>query len=249
MQHEWFFPLAGMRLPETVDGNEDGWQEADAVQLFVGNALRARSDFDLSREKVYVKRICRIVDGVPLAIELAAAWLRVLPCAQIAEELDTNLDLLAAKLYDIPDRHRSMRVVLEQSWRQLSHEEQRVFRQLSVFAGQFHPKAAQFVAEASFQALASLVERSMLHLTSDGFYRMHLLLRRLGEEKLASNLVEVTDVRRRHGSYYMRFLVARRETVIGPQSAEVLAEIQVEFDNVRSAWRHAVEHGDWKTLK
>ncbi len=90
------------------------------------------------------------------ALELAAAWLRILPCAQIAEELERGIDLLASTLHDLPERHRSMNVVLEQSWQRLSDEEQRAFRQLSVFSGQFRPKAAQSVAEASFQMLREI---------------------------------------------------------------------------------------------
>lgn len=246
--HEWFFPLAGMRLPEPSDGDKDSWQAADAVQLFAGNALRARPDFDLVREQVHVTRICQLVDGAPLAIELAAAWLRILPCAQIAEEVERGLDLLATTLHGVPERHRSMSVVLEQTWRQLTGEEQRVFRRLSVFSGKFHPKAAQVVAEASFQTLATLVERSMVHLTGDGYYRMHLLLQRLGAEKLANDAAELTDVQARHAGYYMRFLGTRSKVIAGPQSAEILAEVQAEYDNVRSAWRHAVAHHDWTAL-
>lgn len=249
VQHEWFFPLAGMRLPEPTDGDKDSWQTADAVQLFAGNALRARPDFDLVREQVYVTRICQLVDGAPLAIELAAAWLRILPCVQIAEEVERGLDLLATTLHEVPERHRSMSVVLEQAWRQLSDEEQRVFRRLSVFSGQFHPKAAQIVAETSFQTLASLVERSMVQLTGDGYYRMHLLLQRLGAEKLANDATELADAQARHARHYMNFLDARREAVAGLEQAKVLAEIKAEFENVRSAWQASVRLKNWEALE
>ncbi len=249
VQHEWFFPLAGMRLPDTTDGDNDSWKTADAVQLFAENALRARPDFDLAREQVHVTRICRLVDGAPLAIELAAAWLRILPCAQIAEEVEQGIDLLATTLHDVPERHRSMSVVLEQSWRQLSDEEQRVFRQLSVFSGQFHPRAAQSVAEAWLQTLASLVERSMIQLSGDGYYRIHLLLQRLGAEKLASDATELADAQARHAGYYMNFLAARREAVAGLEQARVLAEIQAEFENVRSAWQTSVRLESWEALE
>lgn len=249
VQHEWFFPIAGLRLPEPGNGGKDGWQTADAVQLFAGNALRARPDFDLAREQVYVTRICRLVDGAPLAIELAAAWLRILPCAQIAEELERGIELLATTMHDVPERHRSMSVVLEQAWRQLSDEEQRVFRQLSVFNGQFHPKAAQRVAEASFQTLASLVDRSMMQLTGDGYYRMHLLLQRLGVEKLANDATELAAAQARHARHYMNFLAARSDAVAGLEQARVLAEIQAEFENVRSAWLTSVRLDNWEALE
>ena len=83
-------------------GGRPSGTQADAIALFQQCAQRAHPDFDLNRELVYVQRICRLVDGAPLAIELAAAWLKALPCEQVAQELTRNIDILATSLRNVP---------------------------------------------------------------------------------------------------------------------------------------------------
>ena len=227
---------------ESEAGDEEKAGVADAVRLFQQSARRANPDFDLDRERVHVQRICRLVDGAPLGIELAAAWLKALSCEQIARELEQSLDFLSTSLRNIPDRHRSMRVVLEQTWHYLSAEEQRVFRRLSIFAGGFRADAAQAVAEASLRMLASLVEKSVLHLAQDGRYRIHSLLRQLAAEKLAGDPSELAAAQARHSTAYMAFLRDRQPSIAGPDQKHVLVEVEEEMDNIRVAWSHATRH-------
>jgi predicted ATPase len=246
LQQEWFHPIGGM----AVDAMEDdqalaapGATHADAVALFQQCGQRAHPDFDLTRELLHVQRICRLVDGAPLAIELAAAWLKALPCEQVAQEMARSTDFLATSLRNVPARHRIMRAVLEQSWHYLTVDEKRVFRQLSVFEGGFRPSAAQAVADAPLWVLATLVEKSMLHLAQDGRYRIHALLRQLGVEKLAANPQEDAHCRARHSDYSLTFLRDRSSDIVGPRQQVVLREIQEELDNIRTAWLYAAQQG------
>ena len=244
LQQEWFHPIDGLAVmdKENEAGDEGEAGVADAVRLFQQSARRANPDFDLDRERVHVQRICRLVDGAPLGIELAAAWLKALSCEQIARELEQSLDFLSTSLRNIPDRHRSMRVVLEQTWHYLSAEEQRVFRRLSIFAGGFRADAAQAVAEASLRMLVSLVEKSVLHLAEDGRYRIHSLLRQLAAEKLAGDPSELAAAQARHSTVYMAFLQDRQLSIAGPDQKRVLAEVEEEMDNIRVAWTYAARH-------
>ncbi len=164
-----------------VSDGDDPVADTDASEFFVRCALRAQPNFQPAHEHAYVEAICRSVGGVPLAIELAAAWLKGLTCQQIANELSRGIDILTSSMRDVPERHRSLRVVLEQSWRHLSGDEQRVFCRLSIFRGGFQSEAAQAVADTSLPMLLSQVDKSVLQVGQDGRYRIHPLLRQMGE--------------------------------------------------------------------
>ena len=113
---------------------------------------------------------------MPLGIELAAAWVWVLSCDEIAQEIQRNLDFLTTSARDVPERHRSMRAVFDSSWRMLSATEQRVLCQLSVFRGGFLREAAEQVAGASLPLLSALVTRSLVRRTVAGRYDLHELV-------------------------------------------------------------------------
>jgi tetratricopeptide (TPR) repeat protein len=162
-----------------------------------------------------------------------------LSCEQVARELARSIDFLATSMRDVPARHRSMRAVLEQSWQQLTEDEQQVFCRLSVFEGGFRLDAAQAVVDAPLRVLAGLVEKSMLHVGLDGRYRIHTLLRQLGAEQLAADPVELAGCRARHAAYFMAFLAERRTALTGPEQMDALRDIQAEMDNIRAAWSHA----------
>jgi predicted ATPase/DNA-binding SARP family transcriptional activator len=155
-------------------GNGDALRY-DAVRLFTDSARRARPDFELTDESLAdVVRICRLVDGMPLALLLAAAWLKVLAPAEIADQIDpalgsesgrqmSGLDFLASDLRDAPERQRSMRTVFDHSWNLLTARSRAVMQALSVFRGGCTLEAAQAAASASLRDLLALVDRSLLH--------------------------------------------------------------------------------------
>jgi predicted ATPase/DNA-binding XRE family transcriptional regulator len=244
LEQEWTYPILGMRV-STESGGEDisSSEYGDAIDLFYQCALRSRPDFDLARDFVNVQQICRLVDGAPLAIVLAAAWLKALPAAQIARELEHDVELLASTHRNVPDRHRSMRAVLQQSWHYLEHDEQSVFRRLSIFEGGFTLEAARSVTGAPLSVLSGLVDKSMLQLGLDGRYRIHALLRQLGVQRAAENAEELVICRSLHAEYFLMFLADRSTAIAGPDQHEVLREIQEEFENIRTAWLCAAERG------
>lgn len=172
---EWVRHLAGIDFPQGLDG--ESVAEYSAIQLFVDRVHRIRHDFSLAEEAGNIIEICRLVQGMPLALELAAAWVKALPCAQIVREIKRNVDFLATTFEDVDPRHRSLRAVFDTSWQMLKPQEQQVMQRLSVFRGGFGLAAAEQVADASPLILAQLIDKSLLYHQAEGKYEMHELLR------------------------------------------------------------------------
>ena len=135
LQAEWLHPMHGLRFPSNESHIDD--ETFDAVQLFATRASQVRRDFALTEEWHHVTHICQLVEGMPLALELAANWLKTLSCAQVADEIERSLDFLSTNLRDVPDRHRSMWAVFEPTWERLTDSERAAFMRLSVFHGSF----------------------------------------------------------------------------------------------------------------
>jgi predicted ATPase len=256
LQEEWFHPLAGMRLPPSLSlltGGQEGETIAggqsivtyDAVQLFVQTARRAVVDFQPTAHQEAIIRICRLVDGMPLALELAASWLKVLSCTQIAEEIERGVDILVTRHQNVPARHRSMRAVLEQAWQLLAANEQRVLAPLAVFQGGFAPEAATAIAGASLLTLADLVDKAWVYRTPDGRYQQHELLRQFAADRLASDPATATAPHARHTAYYLQFVTQYEQALIGPEQRRALDAIGIEIDNVHAAWLRAVEQDEF----
>lgn len=247
LQEEWIYPVAGMRYP---DNNTQTANLAtySAVQLFAQSARRVQPEFDLAAEQDCVLRICQLVEGMPLAIELAAAWRKTIACREIVAEIEHNLDFLATDLRDVPDRHRSMRVVFKHSWHILSPTEQAVLKRLSVFQGGLRPEAARAVADASLPTLAVLVEKSFLKVLDNGRYQIHQLLRQFAAEKLTKSPQEEAETMVRHGRYYIAFLQKQEQALKSKQQKTALAEIRPELGNIHTAWRYLAEQGDAAAL-
>lgn len=168
----------------TVNGE---WVLGPAEALFAERAQTARADFALSLANLpQVRQICERVDGLPLAIALAAAWVRRRSLAQIADAIGESLDFLSTRLRDVDPRHRSMKAVFETSWQLLDAEEQAVLAMLSIFPASFSTEAAQQVAGARLDTLDLLCEKSLLQQQVERErYAMHPLVRQFAAEKLA----------------------------------------------------------------
>lgn len=221
--------------------------EPPAVQLFVQSARRVQPRFRLGDGELgEVRRICRLVLGMPLGLELAAAWVELLPLGAIAAQIERSGDFLAAELRDVPERQRSMRAIFDWSWRLLRADEQRVFRQLAVFRGGFTLEAAQAVAGATPAMLLRLVGKSLVQ-GSAGRYEVHELLRQFAHEQLGL-AQERAAVELRHGQFYLAFVAERERRLFRDQPAQAAAEIRHELDNIRQAWRWAALHGRFGEL-
>jgi predicted ATPase/DNA-binding CsgD family transcriptional regulator len=240
LQEEWLYPVGGLPVPPGEQGVE--LEHYAGIQLFVERATRARGDFSVAAERAGLVRVCRLVEGVPLAMELAAAWTPVLRCDGIAAEIERNLHFLQTDLRNMPDRHRSLQAVFDQSWALLDEEERGIFARLAVFHGGFRQEAAAHVATAALPVLAALVNKSLLQVAPDGRYQFHALLRQYAAERLAGSAA-AAQMRDRHAAYYLAFLQERNAAMNGGRQLQATAEIAAELDNVRAAWQWAVERG------
>ncbi len=170
LKEEWLFTVEGLPFADkAVD------EHTDASKLFAERARQAQPAFSLAENAPAVQEICRLVEGSPLGLELAAVWVRVMPCAEIAAEIK-NLDFLTTNARNVAERHRSLRAAFEHSWQLLNAREQDVFRKLSVFKGGFTREAAAEVAGSTIPLLLSLVDKSLLRVGERGRFDRHVLL-------------------------------------------------------------------------
>lgn len=242
LREEWVLTLGGMRYPERAELAHAA--EFSAVRLFAQAARKARLDFALTDEELpHVIRICKLVEGFPLGLELAAAWVKTLSCREIAVELERSLDFLTSPLRNADRRHHSLRAIFEYSWKLLDADEQAAYPQLTVFAGAFTREAAQTVAGAPLALLAALVDKSLLYHRPDGRYDLHQALRQYAAEKLAAVPERRSASLARHSAFYGEFMRAREAEQRRHGQKQVLTEIAAEFENVRAGYQWAVEHG------
>ena len=236
VQSEWVLDVHGLGLAENGNGG------SGAVRLFVERARQVEPGFSLDDdERAEARRICGLVEGLPLGIELAASWVSVLSCGEIAGEIEQNIDFLATSMRDVPERHRSLRAAFEQSWRLLSGEQQGVLARLSVLRGDFGRDAAAAIAGADLRLLSDLVSKSLVRRSDFGRYELHELLRQYAAEKLTAESADtLPEARERHARHYLRALAERRSALMGSGVAQARDELRRELDNLRIAAEWAV---------
>ncbi len=246
LQEEWVRKVRGMRFPDNDMVEEI--EAYSAMKLFIERARQVRGEFSPEKEHACVIRVCQLVGGMPLAIELAVAWLKRLPCAEVANEIERNLDFLTTRLRNVPERHRSIRAVFEHSWNLLEKGERDVFKQLAVFRGGFRREASEAVADASLFTLSSLVDKSMLRMAPTGRYEIHELLRQYAEEKLDEIPGAKDAAHDRHCDYYADYLYQRQENSRNAYQVEFMEEIGADIENARAAWDWAITHEKWEAI-
>jgi len=249
--HEWVLPLAGLAVPDEDSRDFDAACSFDAVRLFEQCAGAAQRGFELARHLEAVLDIVGAVDGLPLAIELAASWVRLLPPAEIARELQRSIDLLerdpAAPHEPARPDHVSIQAVLEQSWRLLAPAERETMAALSVFRGGFTRAAARSVTGAAMALLSALVDKSLLTIDASGRFGMHPAIAVFAGQRLAVDAARQRAVRLAHMGHFARhfgaFVAGRCDP--GPQlDASVLAD----YANVLAAWRCAVDSDNTEAM-
>lgn len=226
-------------------------ETGSAARLFLATAQRVQPDFQLSLENsAQLDHICRLVEGMPLALELAASWANLLSLENIAREIERSIDFLQSSAPDLPARHRSMRAVIGTSWQRLSDDDRIIYVRLSVFVGGFTREAAEKVCLASLALLSRLVNHSLLYFDrARDRYQVHELLRQYAAQKLGDNEEENRATRDRFVTYYMDFLEQRSEPLHGPKQREIVLEIEAELDNARLAWEWALAQHRERDLK
>ena len=243
LQGEWVYEVRGLAYPAT--GVTDNLKEYAAVALFIQRAGRASPGFAFDRDNLAaIARICRLVEGLPLAIELAATWLRTLSPVEIAEEIRGSVDFLGATLRDLPERHRSMRIVFDRSWQALSTKQQEVLAELSVFRGGFSRQAAEWVAGASLPILSTLLNRSLLRRAAAGRYEIHELVRQYSAGRLAADAGAQAAAQRRHCDCFLSLAEAGGAKTRQVDQNAWLHRLEAELDNLRAALRWTLEQGE-----
>jgi predicted ATPase/DNA-binding SARP family transcriptional activator/Tfp pilus assembly protein PilF len=235
---EWSFPLEGLPCPESED--HDVIEAFDAVRMFVQAARRVEPAFVADVEAAAIIDICRQVEGLPLALQLAAAWTRVLPCEAIAAELRRGTELLRTEDGAQPARHASIDAVFDHSWRLLTPVERDALARLAVFRERFTAEAARAVAAASLPALGALIDKSLLRKDGTRLF-MHPLVQQFAAARLDDGGARAAT-EAAHAQYFGRLMVQLRSAVEGGDR-EAMREMDAEFESCRTAWHWAVAHG------
>lgn len=239
IQGEWIYELKGLEYP----GKEEKFEEYDGVKLFIEVARRVKPDFIPSEEdRKWVTKICQIVQGLPLAIEIASAWIKMLSCREIVEEIQKNIDFLSSSLIDIPDRHRSLRAVFDYSWKLLNEDEKKAISCLSVFKGGWTKESAEKVAGVNLVSLLSLINKSLIK-KENSRYNMLDLTMKYAEEKLKENYEGYKSITQKYANYYADFINEKKMYMKKPEQKEKFEKpVLKEIENIREAWKYAIEN-------
>ena len=255
---EWLLALEGLATPPVVTpGAAHGalpLAPADypSLSLFLERMRQIDGAFQPTPTAVeQIAAICRLLEGMPLGIELAAGWGRSLSLAEIAQAVRNRLDLFTTPLRDLAPRHRSMYAVFDQSWRLLGARERSLLCQLAVFRGGCTLAAASAVTGATLPELENLVDQSWLRV-QDHRFTLHELMRQYCAEKLAQEHGAATGeqavaVHRRHCRYFAGATGAEEASL--NWKSDAMTHFRAEFGNLEAAWRWALKHGEWQATQ
>lgn len=237
--------LEGLPVPERDSDAPDSYA---GIQLFVAHARQHMPDFGSDpADLATVARLCRLLEGLPLGIELAARWVGHYTCDEITNEIQADIDFLSLQRSDAPERHRSLRAVFSYSWAMLRDAERQALARLAIFSSSFDRAAAQAIAETRVTTLAALVDASLLRHLGVGRYGFHELVRQFAAAQLAAT-GEFATIAQRHATYYME-LLARQETLLYGSKPDVGSVIVRDAaDHIRQAWVWALEHSAWDLI-
>jgi tetratricopeptide (TPR) repeat protein len=220
------------------------FRDYSAVELFLYRAEQVHPEFELGpHDLMHVAHICGVVQGMPLAILLAASWVEMLTPEEIVTEIRQSLSFLETDLRDVPLRQRSIRATFDYSWRLLDEGEQKVFLGLSVFRSSFTREAVLEVVGASLRDLKSLLSKSLLLHISPGRYALHELLRQYAAERLERAPDRGEAVRDRHCAFHSSELERWACELKGARQRETAAKMNLGIEDARAAWHWAVVHG------
>ncbi|MFI5254970.1 MAG: ATP-binding protein [Candidatus Limnocylindrales bacterium] len=260
---EHVYAVPPMTLPPVHRGPVSAEQlgQYEAVQLFVDRARAVRPDFRLDDDNAAaVGEICRRLDGLPLAIELAAARLRLFSPEALRDRLGSRLELLRSSTRDLPERQQTLRATIEWSYQLLEPGEQRVFESLAAFAGGDLPAVeAVFAAAAGHaepevdvvEALASLLEKSLIRQVDVAHAEPRLLMLETIREYATERLDERPAgpaIRRAHATYYADLAARLRGDLAGPARDQAMVRMAAEVENLRLAWRYWIAEADLAQL-
>lgn len=236
LQQEFVWQLGGL----TVSGAPGFEQASDGVRLFTERAKRARADLVLGKEELpHVVEVCRQLEGSPLAIELAAVWVRSMSVSDIRSTIARGLDALESPAQNVPRGHRTMRAVFDRSWGLLEPEQREALERLAVFRGGFSRHAARVVAEVTEEELESLVRAAMLEPVSERSYRQHALLHPYCRERLEASAERLAAAEACHLSVMRRLARRASRRLETEDQARWLEELDLDLENLLAALDYA----------
>lgn len=248
LQNEWLFEVQGLVLPPLAHAatGEVALEEYSASRLFIERARQIAPGFAPAQQQAAISRICHLVEGLPLGIELAAAWVHVLTCEEIAAEIGRTLDFLTLNRRDMPPRHRSLRAAMDHSWALLTGGEQAVLQRLSLFQGGFTRMAAQAVAQATLFQLSALLDKSLVRRVAADRYDLHEFVRQYAAAQLAATegANNQASAAQAHAHYYVALAEEAHRNWHGPQQPVWVERLQQEVDNFRAAQSWTVAAGE-----
>lgn len=246
MHEEYVVRLGGLAYPHKYQEYEtEEIQQCDSVRFFVYWAEKSNLAFQFSQDNAYtVAELCRVLEGIPLAIRLAAVWCELLSVEDLLREIHRNSDILHNSLSDIPEKHHSMRALFDSIWVQLSAQEQHALSHLSVFQGGFTRQAAEQIAGITPLLLKSLLEKSLLVVDSalGRRYHIHEILRMFATTNVPPGTAD-RPLLDRYIDYFARFLSALEADLRGYSLQQALREIDDELANIQNAWHLAIDAG------
>ncbi|HEX2054175.1 MAG TPA: AAA family ATPase [Actinomycetota bacterium] len=241
------FPVPPMSLPSRYGDDLNELEQSEAVTLFLQRARLVRPDFELTPSNAAaIREICLRLDGLPLALELAAARMRTLLPHQVASRLNRSLDLLTSGARDLPDRQRTLRNTVAWSFELLDQDQRRLFCQLGVFVGGFSLDAVEAVCcDDALDLLEGLAEHSLVKAVTGLQGTRYLLLEPVREyavERLEEG-GEADATRERHARYFLEMAERAGKQMLGPEQVEWLDRLEMENDNLRAALAWAIGAG------
>ncbi|MDW7755074.1 MAG: BTAD domain-containing putative transcriptional regulator, partial [Brevefilum sp.] len=235
LKSEWIFHLEGLAYQSPGEIFFD--DRPDAVKLFIARAQQSDSrtlNFD-DQQQLAVKQICEFVEGMPLGIEMAAAWNDLLQPSKIAQEIQKSLDFLTTNKKDVPEKHQSLRVIFDHTWQGLGDKDKLIYCKMAVFKGEFDLQAAQYILETDLTQLSRLLDRSLLMRNQSGYFSLHALAHQYASEKLMQQkeLFQETYVRFYH--YYVELMIQQQEALLGADMMRARDEIKPFLINIQAA--------------
>jgi predicted ATPase/DNA-binding SARP family transcriptional activator len=244
---EYIFRVEGLEIPDEQAPLSKAETESitsafSALKLFEQSAVRVQPSFAITGQNyATIVQICRIVQGMPLAIEMAACWLEIFSPEEIRDEIARSLDFLQSNLRDLPDRQRSLRAVFDASWSLLDKQARPIMKALSVFRAGFTREAAQAVTGASAKTLLDATNKSWIQRLAGGRYQMHELLRQFCFEKLQQEAVTFEQVKKQYCEYYASYGTTLWQAMKGRDQKSAFTAAGEEFENFNTAWAWLVE--------
>lgn len=251
LQEEWCLAMDGLGFPKDIESVEarSEAETFDSVRLFIQRAAQVQSQFSLSSENHEpILQICRLVEGNPLGLEMAAAAVNEQPCNQIASDLAHNLKQLVHRYRNVPERHRSSRAAFEYSWSRLSNAEQIQLASLAVFQGGFTFESAQAVSGADQGILGSFISKSLLRLDVSERYWQHEMIRQFARDHLQEDLRREKEILSQHCAHYAGWIRNHAQSLTRPGAAEMLERMRIEMPNIITAWNWAVDNEEYEAI-